>query len=78
MKKILALLLCIVFVSGCIGNDLKGDISVDEEGLTIDPDPVTIKKETVIDMVSDFIDSLLEVPEEAPVENESVAEQTAD
>ncbi|MBR9682753.1 MAG: hypothetical protein GOV02_03695 [Candidatus Aenigmarchaeota archaeon] len=76
MKKILVLLMCLVFVSGCIGNDIKGDISIDDEGLTIDPDPITIKKETIIDMVSDYIGSMLDFPIE-DVENELVSEETS-
>lgn len=76
-KVIIFAIIGLVFVSGCVGNDLKADVDIDAEGITIDPDPITIKTETVIDTGVNYIKGLFDFSEEEIV-NESVAEQTDD
>ena len=78
MKKIIALLVCVVLVSGCVDDGFKGDITVDDEGLTIDPAPVKIKKETVINIVADYLTDLLDFSEEQEIKNESIAQNASD
>ncbi len=78
MKKIIIFaMIGLVFVSGCVGDNLKGDVSVDNDSIIFTPEPITVKIQDVVDIGINYVKGLFDFSEEEIV-NESVTEQTDD